>query len=216
MARKPYHHGDLKNALIKAGIDILAREGIEGLSLRRAAQIAGVSHAAPYAHFADKQTLVAAIATDGHRKMNARFTELRDRYGGDPLRHLIETAWAYTEFALQETGHFRVTYSSAVTKALEYPELVAMIDRNFAMLRDLIERCQRAGILVGGDPDLTAIGVWSLVHGFVSLRLEGQVPHAVADRHTVREMLIACLAQVTRKPIPPEAVLSPTDSGSGL
>ncbi len=205
MPRKPYHHGDLKNALIKAGIDILAREGIGGLSLRRAAQIAGVSHAAPYAHFADKQTLVAAIATDGHRKMNARFTEIRDRYAGDPLRQLIETAWAYAEFALDETGHFRVTYSSAVTKELEYPELVAITDRNFAILRDLMERCQAAGILIGGDPDLAAIGVWGLVHGFVSLVLEGQVPHAVASRYGTREMLIACLCQVTRTPIDPEA-----------
>jgi AcrR family transcriptional regulator len=203
MPQKPYHHGDLKNALIKAGIDILARDGIDGLSLRKAAQIAGVSHAAPYAHFADKQTLIAAIAADGHRKMNARFTELRDRYPDDPLRQLIETSWAYTEFALQETDHFRVTYSSAVTKELEYPELVAMIERNLAILRDLMERCQAAGILVPGDPDLTAIGVWGLVHGFVSLVLEGQVSHKVAGRYSTREMLIACLGQVTRMPIDP-------------
>ena len=214
MARKPYHHGDLKNALIKAGIDILAREGIGGLSLRRAAQIAGVSHAAPYAHFADKQTLVAAIATDGHRKMNARFTELRDRYFNDPLRQLIETSWAYTEFALEDTGHFRVTYSSAVNKELEYPELVAMIELNFAILRDLMERCQAAGILVGSDPDLAAIGVWGLVHGFVSLVLEGQVSHKTASRYSTREMLIACLAQVTRSPIPLEAFEPPAGPDS--
>jgi len=68
MTKKTYHHGDLKNALIRAGIDILAREGVGGLSLRKVARNAGVSHTAPYAHFADKQALIAAISTNGHEK----------------------------------------------------------------------------------------------------------------------------------------------------
>jgi AcrR family transcriptional regulator len=203
MQQKPYHHGDLKNALINAGIAILARDGIEGLSLRKVALEAGVSHAAPYAHFADKQTLIAAIATDGHRKINARFTEVRDRHPGDPLRQLIETAWAYTEFGLEEPGHFKVTYSSAVTKERDYPDLADMIERNFEILHGLVERCQAKGVLLPGDPDLAVVGLWSIVHGFVSLLLEGQVSHNVANRYGTREMLIACLSQVTRSPIDP-------------
>ena len=59
--KKSYHHGDLKNALIKAGADILSKEGVSALSLRKVAHKAGVSHAAPYAHFADKQALIAAM-----------------------------------------------------------------------------------------------------------------------------------------------------------
>ena len=205
MAEKSYHHGDLKNALIKAGIDILAREGVEGLSLRKAAQEAGVSHAAPYAHFADKQALIAAIATDGHRKMNERFTEIRDRYPGDPLRQLVETAWAYTEFGLEEADHFKVTYSSAVAKERDYPALVDMTERNYRILRDLVARCLEAGILIGDDPDLAVVGVWGMVHGFVSLFLEGQVSHSVSSRYGRREMLIACLGQVVRTPMDPAA-----------
>jgi AcrR family transcriptional regulator len=203
MPQKPYHHGDLKNALINAGIAILAREGIDGLSLRKVALEAGVSHAAPYAHFADKQTLIAAIATDGHRKINARFAEIRDSYPGDPLRQLVETAWAYTEFGLEESGHFRVTYSSAVTKERDYPDLADMIERNSEILRGLVELCQAKGVLVPGDPNLAVVGVWSMVHGFVSLLLEDQVSHNVASRYGKREMLIACLGQVTRSPIDP-------------
>ncbi|MDP3180054.1 MAG: TetR/AcrR family transcriptional regulator [Spirochaetaceae bacterium] len=201
MPQKPYHHGDLKNALIKAGIDILATDGIDGLSLRKTAQKAGVSHAAPYAHFADKQALVAAIASAGHRRINARFTELRDRHPDDPLRQLVETAWAYAEFGLEETEHFRVTYSSMVTKERDYPDLVDMIGQNAEILRSLMERCQAAGILIAGDPELVAVGVWGLVHGFISLVLEGQISHNVTNRYATREMLIACLSLVTRSPI---------------
>lgn len=205
MAEKTYHHGDLKNALIQASIAILAREGIAGLSLRKAAQEVGVSHAAPYAHFTDKQALIAAIAADGHRKMNARFTEIRDSYPDDPLRQLVETAWAYAEFGLEETDHFRVTYSSAVAKERDYPALVDMIERNLAILRSLVARCQEAGILAAGDTDLVALGLWGSVHGFTSLILEGQVSHEVASRYGKREMLIACLSQMTRAAIDPAA-----------
>src|SRR5512147_1727830 len=67
--KKAYHHGDLKNALIEAGADILSKDGVSGLSLRKVALKAGVSHTAPYAHFADKQALIAAISTDGYRRL---------------------------------------------------------------------------------------------------------------------------------------------------
>ena len=69
MSTKNYHHGDLKNALINAGVEILAGDGVGGLSLRKVAKQAGVSHAAPYAHFADKQALIAAISTEGYKKI---------------------------------------------------------------------------------------------------------------------------------------------------
>ena len=72
MAESNYHHGDLKNALIQAGVKILSKEGISGLSLRKVARQAGVSHAAPYAHFADKQALIAAISTEGYKQLYTR------------------------------------------------------------------------------------------------------------------------------------------------
>ena len=65
MERQTYHHGDLKQALVSAGIKILKEEGVTALTLRSAARAAGVSHSAPYAHFTDKQSLLAAISTRG-------------------------------------------------------------------------------------------------------------------------------------------------------
>ena len=203
MTKKTYHHGDLKNALIRAGIDILAREGVGGLSLRKVARNAGVSHTAPYAHFADKQALIAAISTNGHEKIYSKIAGILEQYPGDPLRQFVETAWAYAEFGFEEPDHFRITFSRVVERERDYPALVEMAGKNFRVVRTLIVRCQAAGILSPGEPDLVAVGVWGLVHGFVSLVQQGQVSRSVLDRYSLREMLILTLRQISQVKIDP-------------
>jgi AcrR family transcriptional regulator len=201
MAEKSYHHGDLKNALIQAAIKILADEGIQELSLRKVAREAGVSHSAPYAHFTDKQALIAAISTDGYKKIYERINAIMERYPDDPLRQFIETAWAYVSFGYEEPDHFKVTFSGSVEREREYPALVEMTQKTFDMLRQLILRCQAAGLIDSGEPDLVALTVWGLVHGFVSLLQEGMVSHLVTDRYSRREMLILSLNPVLKHPL---------------
>jgi AcrR family transcriptional regulator len=138
MSEKTYHHGDLKNALIKAGIEILAKEGVDGLSLRKAARKAGVSHAAPYAHFADKQALIAAISTEGYRRLYDRLYAVRQRYAQDPLRQLIEGAWAYVEFALEDPAHYYVTLSVVVENEKDYPDLVEATGKSFGFVVQIV------------------------------------------------------------------------------
>src|SRR5512143_826232 len=111
MARKTYHHGDLKNALIKAGIQILSKEGIEGLSLRKVAQRAGVSHNAPYSHFPDKQSLIAAISTEGFNQLYHELDAVVSAYSNDPKQQLQEGAWAYVQFAIKNTDTFKIMFS---------------------------------------------------------------------------------------------------------
>ncbi len=205
MPRKPksYHHGDLKNALIQAGINILAKEGVSGLSLRKVAQKAGVSHAAPYAHFADKQALIAAISTEGHKKVNARMAAILAAYPADPTRQFVETAWAYLQFGLEEPEHFRITFSGVVEQERDYPALVEITRTNWDMIRGLVSRCQEAGLLNPGQPELIAVAVWGLVHGLISLIQQGQVSHVILDRYSLRELLVVTLNQVSRIKLDP-------------
>ncbi len=204
MAKEQYHHGDLKNALIGAGIEVLAKEGIHGLSLRKVAQRAGVSHAAPYAHYADKQALVAAISTEGYRRLYETLRALIARYSGDPLRQLVEAAWAYTHFALQAPDHFKITFSGVVEKEQAYPSFVELSQKSFELVLQIVVACQAVRILKPGPPDLVAVSVWGLVHGVISLLLEGQISHTIRERYTPRDLLIFALSQITAIELTPE------------
>jgi AcrR family transcriptional regulator len=192
-----YHHGNLKNALIKAGVDLLSKEGVGGLSIRRVAQKAGVSRAAPYAHFADKQALIAAISTEGYSRLFDAMERVADRHRADPGARLVEGAWAYLKFALEDTDHFKVTTSGAVEREKDYPALVEMSEKCFSHVLRIVEDCQTRGILRPGPADLVAVSVWSLMHGLICLVLENQIPHALRDRLSIRELLVSTLNQIT-------------------
>jgi len=197
MPVKKYHHGDLKNALIKAGIDILSREGIQGLSLRKVAQKAGVSHAAHYSHFTDKQSLIAAISTEGFRIICDHLESAIKRYRRKPIRQLIEACWSYIQFALSDPAHFKVTLSGVLEREKDYPAFVEMSNKCFAQLVRIVENCQAAGLLRSGPSDVEAISVWSTVHGFASLILEGQFYHTILERFTLRDLMINSIGHVT-------------------
>ncbi len=201
MTEKSYHHGDLKNALIIAGISILAKEGIKGLSLRKVARLTGVTHSAPYAHFTDKEALIAAISTNGYQKVFDRIIMVENKYPDDPLRQLVETAWEYVQFGFEEPDHFKVTFSASVEREREFPELVEIAAKTFNEIRQLILRCQKSGIIKPGNPDLAAVTIWGLVHGFVTLIQESMVSHTVTDRFSRRKMLLLSLNHVLIKPL---------------
>ena len=202
MTRTTYHHGDLKNTLIEAGIEILANEGVGGLSLRKVARKAGVSHAAPYAHFADKQALIAAIASDGHRRIHERLEAVLANHSNDPLRLLTGSAWAYVSFGLEAPAHYKVTFSGTLENEHIHPEFVEFSQRNIQLLKNIVEQCRAAGILQteGMDSEMQAISLWGQAHGLVSLIIQGQLPSGLLERAQPKDMLIAALRQVVRVP----------------
>ena len=197
--KRTYHHGDLKNALIKAGVEILAKDGVSGLSLRKVAMKAGVSHAAPYAHFADKQALIAAISTEGFRQLYERVSGVAEEHQNQPEKQLVEAAWAYVQFAMDDPDRFKVMFSGVLEKEKEYPDFVTESQRNFQLVKMIVEANQASGRLRSGDSALVALSVWGIIHGFILLLLEGQISHAVLEKMSLRELVEFQLEQIQVK-----------------
>jgi AcrR family transcriptional regulator len=189
-----YHHGDLKNALIKAGIEILSKEGTHALSLRNVAKKAGVSHAAPYAHFTDKQALIAAIATEGYKKLYDQLV-LAQTSQTISLNRLLAVAHAYIQFAIDEPDHFRITFSGFVEVEQNYLEYVEQSKLCFALLVAVVSDCQSDGVLKPGDTQLTAVSIWACIHGFVQLLLGNQLPGMLLERYSIQDLFSFHLKQ---------------------
>ena len=193
---KKYHHGDLKNALIKAGVEILAKEGVDGLSLRKVAQHAGVSHSAPYAHFPDKQSLIAAISTEGFNQLYAKLEAAISPYLKNPKKQLLEGAKAYVRFAEENTDTFKIMFSGVLEKEKEYPTFVESSSKTFGLVVMVVQACQNTGILPAAPADLLAVTIWGQIHGIVSLALEGQVSHTVLERYNVWDVVSFAIEQM--------------------
>ena len=183
------------------GIEILSKEGLTGLSLRKVAKKAGVSHAAPYAHFTDKQALIAAISTEGYRRLYDQLSAKVESYRSNPQRMLVEVGWAYIEFALKDPEHFKIMFMGIIEQEKDYPDFREMSQKNFELLMKLVKDCQDTGLLAAGPADMVAINLWSLVHGFVLLLLEGQISHTLLDRMSARTLLIFLLNGITKTEI---------------
>ena len=157
MDEKPYHHGDLRRALMQAAVDAVAERGAAALSLRDLARRAGVSHAAPTHHFGDKAGLLTAVAVEGYTRLCAALAEAGD---------FADAGVAYVMFAMTQPGYFAVMFRPELYHR-DDPALVAARDRATAMLR---AGAQQAF----GDADrLPALAAWSLVHGMATLIIDG-------------------------------------------
>ena len=203
MPSKKYHHGDLENALIKAGVEILSKEGLGGLSLRKVAKRAGVSHSAPYAHFKDRQSLIAAISTEGFKQLYAELDAAASAYAADPKQQLVEGAYAYVQFAMNNMDTFKIMFSGVLEKEKEYPSFVEISRKTFERVVEVVRACQNAGILRSVPAEVMAVSVWGQVHGVISLALEGQISHTVLDRFTIRDLVLFGIDQMSlSKPVP--------------
>lgn len=190
-----YHHGDLRAALIRAGLAILAEEGVQALTLRAAARRAGVSHNAPYRHFADKEALLAAIAEEGFVVLAGRLEEARARVPHSPRQQLEETGWTYVRFAVTHPDHLRVMFGGLVATPEAYPGLQAAGARAFNVLIAIIQAGQDAGEVTDGVPQQVAFGAWAMVHGLALLLIDRQVPQALREGPDEEQLVRLCLRQ---------------------
>jgi AcrR family transcriptional regulator len=172
-----YHHGDLRRALIDASLALISEEGFGALTLREVARRAGVTHAAPYRHFADKEALLAEVAAEGFRAMATRMRE-RMALAGGPVERLNACGVAYVLFAVEHPAHFRVMFGPHFAKPLEHEALGTEGGNAFGLLMQSLIEGQQAGALREGEPLPLALGAWSLVHGLASLLVEGVLERA--------------------------------------
>lgn len=174
---RPYHHGDLRRALIDAALAAIGRDGVASISLRGLARDLGVSHAAPVHHFRDKAGLLTAVAVEGFELLAARLQRAWEETGS-----FLEVGVAYVGFATSHPAHFEVMFRPDLYHR-DDPELARASDAAAAVLYE------RVGQAVGRarrrrDTELAGIAAWALVHGLATLWLNGTLPAGVAEDPT--------------------------------
>jgi AcrR family transcriptional regulator len=170
-----YHHGDLRTALVEAGLRALDRNRIEDISLRALARDLAVSPRAPYRHFATKEELLAAVAAEGFRRFSERLSARLDAVGSSPLARLRCVAETYVVFAVEHPAAFRVMYAPYATVEESAPELVRARADAHRGSQEIIAQGQAAGVVREGDPMQLALVLWSSMHGLAVLLIEGQL-----------------------------------------
>ncbi len=186
---KPYHHGNLRDALIKAGLAILER-GEGSLTLRSAAKAVGVSHTAPYNHFADKEALLAAIAVRGFEDLAAETEGARASAGPDAGGQLVAAGRAYIQFGAEQPALYRLMFGPRKTAALTEDVGAAGLAA-FDVLVRIMQDGMARGDFREAEPRAAAFTAWALVHGMAQMALDRTGPLTVEDRTTIEARLNA-------------------------
>ena len=187
-ATTTYHHGDLRTACVSAALELLEEGGATALSLRAVARRAGVSPAAPYRHYADREALVSAVAAVGYRELAERLAAAHP--APSTPEQLASVGVAYVQFALEQPALFRMMFGEPCDR--DNDERVAATAAVSLYLREIVARC-----FPQADAEALAPAIWALVHGLAFLHLDGKLDASSADvvadrvRAAVHAMLAA-------------------------
>ncbi|MEL6318165.1 MAG: TetR/AcrR family transcriptional regulator [Pseudomonadota bacterium] len=174
-SKRPYHHPDLRRALLDAAMVVVDREGHEKLSLRALASTLGVSATAPQAHFANKQALLTALAERGFRELRERLE--RCAQDGAPIDVFGALADAYLAFAIERRGRFRLMFGADVDLDGDEP-LASAGDAAFNVLRSAVRR-HGAGDASDEETELKALMAWATVHGLAHICVDRSISSRV-------------------------------------
>lgn len=168
-SRRSYHHGNLREALIEAALSLIGEKGPGGFSFAEAARAAGVSPAAPYRHFRDKDALLADVAQRGFAMLAERLEAAWDDGRPDPAKAFDALGRAYLDFARQEPALYVAMFESQLSPA-DYPEMHRAADDAFNVLRHAAEAVTATMPAEGRPPAMmVALHMWSMAHGIASL-----------------------------------------------
>jgi AcrR family transcriptional regulator len=201
-SRDSYHHGDLRNALLEASLALVAQEGVERFSLREAARAVGVSPAAAYRHFEDKDALLAALAHDAFGRLAQGMERAISRVPGEPgsrahaVGVFVAVGQAYVEFAVQHPSHFRVMFGPwcAHEEKPSGPGTAGARD-SYTILVNSLDALVASGAIRAEARAGAEIVAWASVHGLASLIVEGTMKLTRAERgQAMRHMARTILA----------------------
>lgn len=204
-AGTPYHHGNLREALLEAGLTLLRETGAESLGLRELARQAGVSRTAPYRHFESKEALIAAIAEQGFLRLQAYLDEARRRHPEDVEAWFLEAGRQYIRFAVDHPEHLKVMFGPYMKYS---PDVVghptySVGEATFGKLVELVATAQQAGLVRAGNPIEVSVSVWSMVHGFAMLLVHNRLDFLPIDteaRATLAEQAARDALSAVRAP----------------
>jgi AcrR family transcriptional regulator len=183
--KSSWHHGNLREEMVRRGLELLELRGAADLSLREVARLAGVSQTAPTHHFGDKDGLLAAIASEGFRQLMAeRLASLKD--GMTKEERLRVVMRAYVGFALRRPELFHLMFGPRIADKQRHPELMEASGASFQFLSNSIAEFLADQCEAERPPRFSAIAVWSGMHGLATLlsdRKSGlcQVPDNLID-----------------------------------
>jgi AcrR family transcriptional regulator len=167
--RRGYHHGNLREALVAAALDLIAEKGPAGFTFAEAARAAGVSPAAPYRHFRDRDELMADVARRGFERFGAELAKAWNGGEPDALQAFDGVGRAYLAFARREPAYYVAMFESQVAPDAS-PELARAADQAFAVLREAAEAlCARLPRDRRPPALMVSLHVWALAHGIASL-----------------------------------------------
>lgn len=193
--KKSHHHGDLRAALIRAGIEILDEGGAESLTLRRCAARAGVSHAAPAHHFDGLAGLRAAIAAEGFDRFRKKMIQARETGDQSPKGHILSLCRGYLDFAVENPALFALIFSCGPMDRFEEPP-----SPGDATAYGVLRAACAPFVPEGTEPRIIETQVWSLIHGFSHLFLAGTFgpSDGSADHHPLFLPVMALLREIGR------------------
>ena len=175
---RAYHHGNLRRALLDAALQLVAERGIPDFTLREVARQAGVSHNAPYHHFADKAELVSALTIEGFQTLERAVRSTYEQTAGTPLERTLAISGAYLNFALENPAVFSLMFRPELRQSshnvLEFDGAVKRaLDATVQVLLDGITASQQAGLLTTKLPfDMLALTLVSTMHGLTVMFLD--------------------------------------------
>ncbi|MCR3760750.1 TetR/AcrR family transcriptional regulator [Clostridium felsineum] len=173
MEKSKYHHGNLKEDMIKNGLQLLTTEGYEEFSLRKVAKMCGVSHTAPYKHFRNKDELISAIIFEATQKFKRSLEETSLRYQNDFQKQIVEVGKRYIKFMVENPDYFKVLFINDLnTKLVIQDESLAFVRGDaFVPFKETASNYLNSLNLNYSDKDLnlSILLIWSTIHGLAAL-----------------------------------------------